>query len=119
MPPKSLVPSTRNRSAPSAPNSRQKATPETAEETQASNQQRLEQLASLENRKGQLSQDLRKVEGQIYELESRYLDSCNPQGNALKGYEGLLAKQTSHSRKPPARPTERLFSGSSVSRTGR
>ena len=109
MPPKGVNTSTRKRSAPSAPSSKQTNISETTPETELSNQQRLEQLASLENRKGQLCQDLQKVEGQvtngveapacsslrrmvrpagdlqIYELESRYLDSCNPQGNALKG----------------------------------
>ena len=109
MPPKGVIPSTRKRSIPSAPSTKQKSTSETTQEPELSDPQRLEQLASLENRKGQLCQDLQKVEGQvtrgvprpartfaleglrpivrlqIYELESRYLDSCNPQGNALKG----------------------------------
>ncbi|KAK9857957.1 hypothetical protein WJX84_011857 [Apatococcus fuscideae] len=99
---------------PSKTGARQKASPDVSQGVQQTDQQRPEQLRSLEERKNQLSQDLLKVEGQIFDLESRYLDSCNAQGNALTGYEGLLAKPSTHSRKAPARPTDRLFSSSSV-----
>ena len=154
---------------PSKTGARQKASPDVSQGVQQTDQQRPEQLRSLEERKNQLSLDLLKVEGQacsssrslltclevatearaeladsklfgqIFDLESRYLDSCNAQGNALtgvvswdlpsrhklqhaksycacaaSGYEGLLAKPSTHSRKAPARPTDRLFSSSSV-----
>lgn len=55
---------------------------------------------------------------QIFDLETRYIESSNPQGNALKGYEGLLAGAGSGNAKRAALGNDdRVFSGSSV--TGR
>ena len=101
------APRKRSFSEHSAGTSQQAPENESRQEADAS---KLAQLYSLEERKGQLTADLQKVEGQvgvaeqiklphcrgargdqtcacqqIFELESRYLDSCNPQGNALKG----------------------------------
>lgn len=42
-------------------------------------------LGELEAQRKRLTDQLRDTEKQIFELESRYLEISNPQGNALKG----------------------------------
>ncbi|KAK9840781.1 hypothetical protein WJX81_004332 [Elliptochloris bilobata] len=61
-----------------------------------------------------MAEDLRTVEKQIYDLETRYVATANPQGNALKGYEGFLSHSSAPARRGPVKPEERLFSSSSV-----
>ena len=80
---------------------------------------------------------------QIFNLETRYIATANPQGNALKGapsrarlclrrrrhteqrlltplaalragYEGFLTQTNAPARRGPVKPEERLFSSSSV-----
>ncbi|KXZ53900.1 hypothetical protein GPECTOR_6g818 [Gonium pectorale] len=72
-------------------------------------------LVELEKKRKELSEQLRKCELQIHRLESQYFESANPQGNALKGYEGLLSSTAVNTKKARFGPEDRIFSGSSVS----
>ena len=48
---------------------------------------------------------------QIYDLETKYLETANPMGNAIRGYEGFLG---GNKKQPPTLQEERLFSWSSI-----
>ncbi|GFR51820.1 hypothetical protein Agub_g14282 [Astrephomene gubernaculifera] len=73
-------------------------------------------IAELEKKRKELSDQLRKCEVQIHRLESQYFDTANPLGNALKGYDGLLsASAASSAKRLPFRGQDRIFSGSSTS----
>jgi len=58
----------------------------------------------------------RAARAQIYDLESKYLEGCNPAANALRGYEGLMSQPVQQYKKPSGhvRAEDRLFSGSSL-----
>lgn len=73
-------------------------------------------LQQLEHKKKHLSQQLKDVERQIYDLETRYLEGCNPNANALTGYEGLRNNVGSSKPSKPAAVVEgdRIFSSSST-----
>eukprot|EP00775_Hariotina_reticulata_P004358 gene4358-4611_t len=77
----------------------------------------LSALQQVEEKKKQLYVQLKHVERQIFDLETRYLQGCNPQANALIGYEGLLNQQgsTKASKTSPVAPNDRIFSSSSIS----
>lgn len=51
----------------------------------AERQDAVEELKKLEEKGVQVVEQLRDVERQIYQLETKYLETCNPVGNALKG----------------------------------
>ncbi|KAK9804372.1 hypothetical protein WJX72_009735 [[Myrmecia] bisecta] len=74
----------------------------------------VEALQAAESKQRTTIQELRNVERQIYDLESRYLETANPQGNALKGYEGFLTLSGTSGRRAQIKPEDRLFSMSSV-----
>lgn len=73
-------------------------------------------LHQLEQKKRHLSQQLKDVERQIFDLETRYLEGCNPNANALTGYEGLRNNVGSAKPSKPAAVVQedRIFSGSST-----
>lgn len=80
----------------------------------------LSTLQQLEDKKKRLSHQLKDVEKQIFDLETRYLEACNPNANALTGYEGLRNSMgSSKPAKAAAVQEDRIFSGSSVSTTAR
>ncbi|KAF8066164.1 SFC1 [Scenedesmus sp. PABB004] len=81
----------------------------------------LSALQALEDRKKRLAAQLKDVERQIFDLETRYLEGCNPVANALKGYESLRAVVGSAkpTKPQPINPEDRIFSGSSTSRCER
>mmetsp|Transcript_24653 Transcript_24653/g.53831 ORF Transcript_24653/g.53831 Transcript_24653/m.53831 type:complete len:128 (+) Transcript_24653:45-428(+) len=74
-------------------------------------------VKELEERRRQTLEQLRVVEKQIYNLESQYFETANPQGNALKGYEGLLSTVAVSAKKSQFRAEDRIFSNSSVTGT--
>eukprot|EP00878_Enallax_costatus_P008496 GHUV01008881.1.p1 GENE.GHUV01008881.1~~GHUV01008881.1.p1 ORF type:complete len:115 (+),score=29.63 GHUV01008881.1:455-799(+) len=76
----------------------------------------LSALQQLEEKKKGISRQLKQVESQIYDLETRYLEGCNPAANALKGYEGLrsLVGNSKPGKASPIDPADRIFSGSST-----
>ncbi|KAG2496710.1 hypothetical protein HYH03_005123 [Edaphochlamys debaryana] len=69
-------------------------------------------LAELEKKRKELTDQLLKCEIQIHRLETQYFETANPQGNALKGYDGLLSSTAGRSQ---FKAEDRIFSGSSVS----
>ncbi|GLI71387.1 hypothetical protein VaNZ11_016580, partial [Volvox africanus] len=72
-------------------------------------------IAELEKKRKEFSEQLRKCELQIHRLETQYFETANPQGNALKvGYEGLLSSTAVSAKKAQFRPEDRIFSGSST-----
>ncbi|GLC42139.1 hypothetical protein PLESTB_000634900 [Pleodorina starrii] len=75
-------------------------------------------FAELEKKRKEFSDQLRKCEVQILRLETQYFETANPQGNALKGYEGLLSSTAVSSKKAQFRPEDRIFSGSSTTGSG-
>eukprot|EP00877_Chromochloris_zofingiensis_P007791 jgi/Chrzof1/3265/Cz12g18120.t1 len=84
----------------------------------AERQDAVEELKKLEEKGVQVVEQLRDVERQIYQLETKYLETCNPVGNALKGYEGLLTQpQPKKPAKNAVHAEDRLFSGSSKTGT--
>lgn len=70
-------------------------------------------VKELEARRKEINEGLRKCEVQIFKLESQYFDTANPQGNALKGYDGLMSSTQVSAKKAQFRPEDRIFSGSS------
>jgi chromatin modification-related protein EAF6 len=65
----------------------------------------------LEKRRLQVADELCKVEQQIYDLETKYLEQSTPFGNAIKGYEGFLGG-VGQPKKITIKPEDRIFSGS-------
>eukprot|EP00882_Tetradesmus_deserticola_P011096 GHRQ01011731.1.p4 GENE.GHRQ01011731.1~~GHRQ01011731.1.p4 ORF type:complete len:122 (+),score=49.38 GHRQ01011731.1:632-997(+) len=73
-------------------------------------------LQQLEDKRKRLFNQLKDVERQIFDLETKYLEGCNPHANALQGYEGLHSQVGSKpSKAAPVDPADRIFSGSSSS----
>lgn len=72
------------------------------------------ETSELERRRLAQAQELRQVERQIYDLETKYLEQSSVYGNAVRGYEGFLGG-AQHGRRVVIKPEERLFSWSSVS----
>lgn len=75
-------------------------------------------IKELELKRKETFEALRKCEVQIFKLESQYFDTANPQGNAIKGYEGLMSATQVSAKKAQFRPEDRIFSGSSVGQAG-
>ncbi|EFJ45578.1 hypothetical protein VOLCADRAFT_105866 [Volvox carteri f. nagariensis] len=72
-------------------------------------------VAELEKKRKEFSEQLRKCEVQIHRLETQYFETANPQGNALKvGYDGLLSSTAVSAKKAQFRHEDRIFSGSST-----
>jgi chromatin modification-related protein EAF6 len=65
----------------------------------------------LEKKRLQVADELSKVEQQIYDLETKYLEQSTPFGNAIKGYEGFLGG-VGQPKKVTIKPEDRIFSGS-------
>eukprot|EP00879_Flechtneria_rotunda_P003154 GHRR01003376.1.p3 GENE.GHRR01003376.1~~GHRR01003376.1.p3 ORF type:complete len:129 (+),score=35.14 GHRR01003376.1:221-607(+) len=88
----------------------QSAQPEAAQEPSIS------ALQQLEEKRARLTSQLQEVERQIYDLETRYLEGCNPHANALRGYESLRSQLgSSKPTKPqPVATEDRVFSASST-----
>lgn len=77
-------------------------------------------LQQLEDKRKRLCSQLKDVERQIFDLETKYLEGCNPNANALKGYEGLRSQVGAKpSKAAPVDPADRIFSGSSSSTAAR
>ena len=70
--------------------------------------------SDLEKRRMAVAQELFKVEQQIFDLETKYLDQSSAFGNAIKGYEGFLGGAGLGNRKVVIKPEDRLFSMSSI-----
>ena len=45
----------------------------------------MSELQQLEQRKREVAEQLKDVERQIFDLETKYLQKCNPNANALTG----------------------------------
>ncbi|KAG7667112.1 putative Chromatin modification-related protein MEAF6 [Nannochloris sp. 'desiccata'] len=73
------------------------------------------ETSELEKKRLQVSEELRKVETQIHDLETKYLEQSSAFGNAVRGYEGFLGGLSQANRKIIIKPEERLFSMSSSS----
>jgi len=68
-------------------------------------------------KKGNLEEELRRVERQIYELEGEYLQETVKDGNILRGWEGYMGQQASSGairRINRFREADRMFSASSL-----
>ncbi|RAL54558.1 hypothetical protein DM860_001686 [Cuscuta australis] len=77
-------------------------------------------LSSILNKRQKLQDELRKVEKQVYELETSYLQESGTFGNALRGFEGFLSSSNKNSNLKRSRKfqlEDRLFSLSSVTST--
>lgn len=72
--------------------------------------------SELEKKRLQVADDLFKVEQQIYDLETKYLQQSAPFGNAIRGYEGYLGGIGQANKKATIRPEDRIFSGSFASK---
>lgn len=70
-------------------------------------------VAELEQKRKEISAQLKDVERKIYDLETKYLEKSSQQGNALKGYESLLLGKDANKRSQ-LKPEDRIFSGSSL-----
>lgn len=68
--------------------------------------------SDLEKKRLQVAEDLFKVEQQIYDLETKYLQQSTPFGNAIRGYEGFLGGIGQANKKVTIKPEDRIFSGS-------
>lgn len=68
--------------------------------------------SDLEKKRLQVADDLFKVEQQIYDLETKYLQQSTPFGNAIRGYEGFLGGVGQANKKVTIKPEDRIFSGS-------
>lgn len=73
-----------------------------------------QQVLEMEERERQLVSEHRNIERQIYELESKYLSTSNPCGNAMKGYAGLTVQTADRSKRGAIKMDDRLFSSSSL-----
>ncbi|GLU08173.1 hypothetical protein SLE2022_250970 [Rubroshorea leprosula] len=69
-------------------------------------------LASLMCKREKLQEELRSIENQVYELETKCLQDSSHFGNALKGLEGFLSSSKNTTKK--FQPEDRIFSLSSV-----
>lgn len=69
--------------------------------------------SEIERKRLALEDELEKVEQQIYDLETKYLDQSSAFGNAIRGYEGFLGGVGQGNRKVVVRDQDRLFSMSS------
>lgn len=65
----------------------------------------------LEKKRLQVAAELMRIEEQIYDLETKYLEQSAPFGNAIKGYEGFLGG-VGQPKKITIKPEDRIFSGS-------
>ena len=65
----------------------------------------------LEKKRLQVAAELTRVEAQIYDLETKYLEQSTPFGNAIKGYEGFLGG-VGQPKKITIKPEDTIFSGS-------
>ncbi|VFR01526.1 unnamed protein product [Cuscuta campestris] len=77
-------------------------------------------LSSILNKRQKLQDELRKVEKQVYELETSYLQESGTFGNALRGFEGFLSSSNKNSNLKRSRKfqlEDGLFSLSSVTST--
>jgi hypothetical protein len=50
-----------------------------------------QELQEIEARRKHVAAQLRDVERQIFDLETKYVEGCNPQCNAFRGYAALTA----------------------------
>ncbi|KAJ0036015.1 hypothetical protein Pint_25053 [Pistacia integerrima] len=48
-------------------------------------------LAALMSKRERFQEELRNIEKQVYDLETRYLQDSGQYGTALKGFEGFLS----------------------------
>ncbi|OAY34591.1 chromatin modification-related protein eaf6 [Manihot esculenta] len=75
-------------------------------------------LTSLLSKRAKLQKELRKIEKQVYDMETNYLQDPSQCGNVLKGFEGFLSSSKNTAllkRSRKFQPEDRLFSLSSVS----
>lgn len=72
--------------------------------------------SDLEKKRLQVADDLFRVEQQIYDLETKYLQQSAPFGNAIRGYEGFLGGVGQANKKVTIKPEDRIFSGSFATR---
>lgn len=75
-------------------------------------------FAELTDKRNQLDYDLKNLEKQIFDLETRYLEETAFTGNIIKGWGDYLnMKSTKNNpgvpRKPKANMSDRVFSSSS------
>lgn len=68
------------------------------------------ETSQVEKKRLMVADELAKVEQQIYDLETKYLEQSSTLGNAIKGYEGFLGGVGQGSRKVVVKPEDRLFS---------
>lgn len=72
--------------------------------------------SELEKKRLQVADELHKVEQQIFDLETKYLEQSTPFGNAIRGYEGFLGGIGQANKKVTIKPEDRIFSGSFASK---
>jgi hypothetical protein len=73
-----------------------------------------EDILSLLKDEQQLKEELKKLEKQIYGLETSYLESTSSSGNLVRGWGDLLSRPSSSNRKKrKVAPEDRIFSLSS------
>eukprot|EP00092_Neocalanus_flemingeri_P021037 GFUD01022793.1.p1 GENE.GFUD01022793.1~~GFUD01022793.1.p1 ORF type:complete len:162 (+),score=51.09 GFUD01022793.1:118-603(+) len=76
-------------------------------------------LVGMVEKKAELSRDLADLEREIYATEGMYLECTAPDGNLVRGWEGLLAtldmELTPNRSYKKFKESERVFSKSSVS----
>jgi chromatin modification-related protein EAF6 len=67
--------------------------------------------SELERKRLQVAGELHKVEQQILDLETKYLEQSTAFGNAIRGYEGFLGGiGQAKNKNVPVKEEDRIFS---------
>ncbi|CEO98422.1 hypothetical protein PBRA_006536 [Plasmodiophora brassicae] len=75
------------------------------------------QLETLSLRQAQLEDDLRRIEKQIFDLETHYIERTQSYGNVVVGWDGFLSCRLPGNqtiRRGRINPKDRIFSISST-----
>jgi len=76
--------------------------------------QMVKEIEELLDKKNQIEKSLLKLEKQIYNLETSYLEDANQIGNLVKGWDGGSRGNASATNKRKIKNSERIFSLSSI-----
>jgi hypothetical protein len=68
--------------------------------------------SDLEKKRLVVADELNKVEQQIFDLETKYLEQSTAFGNAIRGYEGFLGGIGQANKRVAVKPEDRIFSSS-------
>ncbi|KAK8795079.1 hypothetical protein WA538_004957 [Blastocystis sp. DL] len=72
-----------------------------------------DQLTMLVNESNAVSNNLKTLEQNIFQIESKYLQEDYPTWNIVKGFEGFMERPQGITRRPNVSRDDRIFSLSS------